>query len=420
MKRHVQILLTLVVSTQSTLGMQWFRNYFFPEFAQSRHEFMMKAQQRANERKARLQEMGIPDYTVNMQWINAKLNPSQSYIHPSANALTLRKNLLFGLYSWARKNPDAEGVVLWYDSQLTPKDAVENTRKIIAKDRALMGLFKQKTAPIILKDVRELPEVKKNPIAFSEGSPIFFRVDILRAIEAYNNIKGPKTEPNPKDKPIVSMHADTDVATMNPKEIFDTNTMRDLRQYGMLLADPRVSDDANYFGVSYENSFKLLSNYNTNLLKALNYVLIKPSIKSATTALPLRYDPKLNNMYHALHELIFRNYKDMFNYFYGLEGLGKLTYKGEDYSKEKHGTEPFLVSPKDDAFYNQRFHESIKLKPYDAIPKLRIEEYKGEPFIPTKRVKVPPSNVEWFKQIRKDIDEMNRRKKKAKHENTSD
>jgi len=339
-----KIILVFVLSIQpATYGMERLRNYLFPSLSslpKSKYQFMTAIQLKEEERRARIKQQNIPDYTLNLQWINIKLNPEQQYIHPSSNSLSIRKNLLLNLYSWARKNPDAQGVVLWYDSQLTPPAAVENTRKIIANDRALMHLFKQKTAPILLKDVRQLPEVKANPEAFSEQSPIYYRVDLLRAIAAYNAVQEnpPPQKPievktsllskakkhlpsvlkesipsiNLKKEPYAYVHADIDMTPSEAKEFFDM-ARGNLRRYGMVMAKDQTA-------YGYENSFQIVSNYNKKLLDAMNYVLIRPSIKKGVKNIPYRYDPEKHGKYFALHELVFNRYVDMFRYFMPLEG----------------------------------------------------------------------------------------------------
>ena len=52
-------------------------------------------------------------YTINLMWINKKLNPDQKYIHPSANEQELDSNLGNNLTGWAEKNPKST-VQLWY------------------------------------------------------------------------------------------------------------------------------------------------------------------------------------------------------------------------------------------------------------------------------------------------------------------
>lgn len=111
-------ILAVIVAFQHACGMGRIHRYFFPDS----YKF-----------SNRIKQQNIPGYTVNLQWINAKLKPEQKYIHPSSNFLSIRKNLLFSLYAWARKNPNARGIVLWYDGKFTTPAAVEGVSSTLCK-----------------------------------------------------------------------------------------------------------------------------------------------------------------------------------------------------------------------------------------------------------------------------------------------
>lgn len=352
---------------------------FLPSRFQSQQTGSIEQLKQIEKTKTQEIDEKLPDYTVNLQWINKKLNPEQRYIHPSQNSLALRKNLLMGLYSWALQNPNAKGVVLWYDSQLTPHAAVEKTRRIIARDSLLLGLFKKK-APVLLKDVRELPEVKENPEAFSEKSPIYFRVDLLRAIAAYNVAKK-------EGKTFV--YSDVDMTALKEEELFDASTLNDLRRYGMVMANAR--------GIPYENGFQIVSNYNDKLLKAMKYALIKPNLLNAHNFVPCGTNPNCFEMYNSLHQIVFHSYHTMFKYFFKLENVGKLSYYSEEYSKTKHGLEPFALQ-QNPAGEPYGFGYGLKLESLKTKKSEDFSIWDNKFRFPTKSVPLPKTEGSYIKE----------------------
>ena len=108
-------------------------------------------------------EAPITNYSVNLMWINRKLDPQQQYIYPAATEARVQENLLAHVFGWATANPQST-TNLWFDSALTPTQAVQNTATLIQHHIA----SHPEMAPIILRDVRTLPQVIANPEIFSE------------------------------------------------------------------------------------------------------------------------------------------------------------------------------------------------------------------------------------------------------------
>ncbi len=207
-------------------------------------------------------------YTINLMWINRARNEQQKYIYPAENKEELSKKFLTHLFNWAQANP--EGIVnLWFDSFLTPTNAVKETKKLISQ------YLQQhpELSPIILRDVRTLSYVTENPKIFSEKMPIFFRVDLLRVIAQVHDISSGITP--------YFVYSDLDMKPVSKEELFDTETMQKLRMFGIVMAHHPT--------LGFENGFSIVSNHNPHLLQAMQYTLIDLNIQRAYNALENKF-----------------------------------------------------------------------------------------------------------------------------------
>lgn len=205
------------------------------------------------------------DYTINLMWINRKLNETQQYIYPASNEKELSKKFLNYIFKWASVNQSSI-VYLWFDSALTPPTAIKNTEKLITE----YIKKHQEIAPIILRDVRKLPYVKTNPEVFSDKIPIFFRVDLLRVIAQVHDISVGITP--------YFVYSDIDINPLAQEEIFDKETTQKLQTFGIVMMYHPIWQ-------GFENGFSIVSNNNAHLLKAMTYTLIDLNIQRAYNAL---------------------------------------------------------------------------------------------------------------------------------------
>ena len=173
------------------------------------------------------------EYTINVMWINKNLNENQKYIYPGSLAI-VQKEFLNPIFKWYQLNSDTI-IYVWYDSQLTSEDAVNNTQILIDRNFSQNQHFNINLSfneselnklkyNIQLKDIRELETVKEHPRIFSEETPIYFRVDLLKVVTAIENIL--------KDNKIF-IHADLDVTPMSYDQIFDDETINKLQKHGL-------------------------------------------------------------------------------------------------------------------------------------------------------------------------------------------
>ena len=297
------------------------------------------------------------DYTVNLMWIGKAKDTDQQYLSPGNEIANLIKHIS----AWSAASPGGN-LNLWYDSAMTTPDAVAATQSLLSTHVASHPDW----AKVNFKDVRDLPEVKDNPQAFTEEVPVYFRVDLLRAIAAYNTLKPGKRN--------YFLYSDLDVKPLSKEEIFDKKTLHKMNQYGVVMADGGNN--------GYENSFQMFSNHKPNLLKAIKEAIINPSLKTAekyiAETLPIAQKSTFD-------QHVYTTYPAMFSYYYHLEGWGTAQIGSEPLKSAKdlenvHPIEVHLKDPKANAIRN-------KTK-YDP----RGKEENAEKFkIPTKIIAAPPS-----------------------------
>ncbi len=258
-------------------------------------------------------------YTVNLMWLNRELERNQQFIHPAANEEQLREKLLDPVIQWAI-NTQGGTVNLWFDSFMTPPEAVQRTRLIIDQ------LTEQQaySAPILLRDIRNLPEVQQNSEVFSAQTPVYFRVDLVRAIIEVNSIRTKETE--------AAVAADVDMQPLTCDQLFDSETIGNLEKNGIVMAR------GGHLG--FENGFQIVSHHNPNLIEAMQHALIDLNIERGRSGLAGQIfgtngkTPPYYDKMGPLKQIIYNSYPQMFQYFYHLEGRGELKIK---YPPERRG-----------------------------------------------------------------------------------
>lgn len=231
-------------------------------------------------------------YSINLIWLNQKLDLNQTNLLVSAQ--------LANLLDWATKHPGSQ-VNLWLDSKLTSKQAIKNLRLIIAQ-------VNQNN--IKLCDIRKLKTAQQYPELFTCKIPIYFRVDLIKIIITIASLK--------KDPQLCFVYTDFDIKPICRRKLFDRKTCRLLKKYNFILAKSN-----NRFG--FENGFQIF-NYQENLILALEQALVQTSIKQAHNfiiKLIGQQDPaSINNLkIERAHfqETVFREYPNMLIHFYTLE-----------------------------------------------------------------------------------------------------
>ena len=207
-----------------------------------------------------LYSASIDEYSINLMWINKVLNIQQKYISSAKDKNNLHRNLLAPVIKWAIANKDAE-VNLWYDSVHTTVEAVDETKKELD-----ILTSKQSINNIYLRNIRDIPIISINKDAFSDQTPIYYRVDILKAIIIVFSIENENKD--------VAIFTDLEVGNRRPNkdrmgkdELFDSATMKKLEKYGLIH---------NYI----ENQFLQLKN-NELMIKSIKHAIINANLMRA-------------------------------------------------------------------------------------------------------------------------------------------
>jgi hypothetical protein len=299
------------------------------------------------------------DYSVNIMWINENLTSDQKYLKPAANEKELENGLLTPVRKWRAATMSDATITFWYDGDMIPPGALENTKELFQKDT----LNHPEWAAISFKDIRYFPEVSLNPRVFSKETPIYFRADLLREIAAYNSILEHPHQ--------IFVYADLDVTPMSKEQLFDPETLENLKTFGIVFARGGIA--------GFENSFQITKK-NEKLLSAMKVALIDVSIARAKNILeggswaykdPGDTQPLTQSVFDTLNN-------NMLPYFYYLEGWAKLG------SKHSFGI-------------NSVLHLNIQPTSDKIIEKFIAFDYQGKEKhierlrIPTKIIDAPPS-----------------------------
>jgi|GEM_PF-1820952 len=200
------------------------------------------------------------NYSLNFLWIHAKKLAGSGHLMGS-NDEQLQKHVIGPLSDWREKQPLAK-INFWYDGDLVSESAIEST-KMVCETRGLRILNLQ------FRNIREIPLITGNTNLFAEQIPIYFRVDLAKAmisdhVMRYDHVSYP-------------VQIDSDVIGITKGQLFDQKVSHYLSQLGYI------------FGVALtveENSFIMFNdNQSTNILEAHLNAVILPSISAANKLL---------------------------------------------------------------------------------------------------------------------------------------
>ena len=343
----------------------------------------------AKQEGAKIKQEDAEIIISNIKWRNSELEDSveEGFVN----------QFLVHVFNWAEKNHG--GIVnIWFDGAMLPKDAPQNTLAIIKKH----ANKNPEMASIELRDVRTIPMVTENSDAFSSDLPVFFRVDLLRPIIAMYMLENNETDR--------FVYADLDVEPMTQEQLFDDETMRYLKKFGIVMAR------GGYQG--FENSFQIISNYNKNLLEAINFALIGLNLergkiiykkfKETPNAIFSTTNDRAGSEFRDISEDVYDDYRMMFAYFYSLQGYGSFKVsepnmgRASEQNFDIHSpdqpqhffkdTVDITMQSKSESIWrfvpDEKYKEKIYLKQEDE----KGQKITNKLLVPTKKVKCPPSH----------------------------
>lgn len=306
------------------------------------------------------------NYSINLMWIFKDKDPQEKYVFPVKYE---NKEIEPVIKGWATKNTDAP-IVFWYDSKQVSPDQISNSQDLF---NSLNKTLERKPGKeITLRDVQTLAKAQEEPEVFSDRTPLYFRVDILRVMAAIPYIE------SCGDNKCFFVYADISVDPMSKAQLFDKKTTEKLAKYGALFAKGPTSLGVSLGTFGVEHIFHIISNNKPKLLEALKTVTIDLNIERAKNALQGKLDTKVKPQTNALQELIYESIPRLFEYFYHLEGLGEILKNGVKYDKAVHGDQLF-----DATHAKTKWQNGWKFKPIDSSI---WNENLNEIRVPTKKI----------------------------------
>jgi len=198
-------------------------------------------------------------YSINLMWINKhKLDSGKKFLLGQGCTFEQQEQLFHEGFvkpvaAWARKNPGSF-INIWVDGNTAPP-------QVMAQSEAYLDnhLHDSAHGKIQFMDVRTIDIVRDNAKIFCDPMPLYFRVDLLRAIAADYILRERQSQ--------FFVYGDLDMQPLSAEEIFDRKTVRLLDEYGFVMAK---HDDARCF----ENGFQILNGEHTQFMESHREVII--------------------------------------------------------------------------------------------------------------------------------------------------
>lgn len=183
------------------------------------------------------EEIKANQYSINLLWIHKDSLNTPGHLMGSNDPLFTR-HVINPLKDWQSKQPDAN-LNFWYDGNAVKATNIAETEKLLKSS----GLDLK---TIRLKDIRTIPYVAVNPDLFDRKLPVYFRVDLAKAVIADYVLRE-------QGLPFV-VNADSDIAAVVRSQLFDDPTLVALKSIGYSFGTARMAEE--------ENSFIILHNSN--------------------------------------------------------------------------------------------------------------------------------------------------------------
>ncbi len=193
--------------------------------------------------------VGPEKYSINFIWINKDKMPSEQEFLFGETDHPDRKSFYEGFIElvskWAKKNPDSR-INIWFDGRLALPEAI--TRSRLALEKELADTYHAK---IKFRDIYDIDLVQKHEMIFSSRFPVYYRVDLLKAIIADSMLHSDEIE--------YFVYSDLDVKPLSGSEIFDKRTLSFLEEHGFVMMKGLGGDDQKD---TFENIFQILTKKN--------------------------------------------------------------------------------------------------------------------------------------------------------------
>jgi hypothetical protein len=236
----------------------------------------------------RAKELVAPkQYSLNFLWIHK--NPiSESGHLMGSDEQQLNRHVINPLKDWQSKQPDAY-INFWYDGLLLDSSHIEETKKRLQHSNLDLKMIR-------FRDIRDINYVTQNTQLFTTTTPIYFRVDLAKAVIADYVLR--------IDKLPFVINIDSDIVAVARDQLFDYPTLTALNNIGYAFGTATTAEE--------ENSFIMLHNStNINILDAhkthvIDSAALKAKLKGYTNIDPQDVFSEYNNFRKQMR-LAYRN-----------------------------------------------------------------------------------------------------------------
>ena len=185
----------------------------------------------------RAQNIVNPDqYSLNFLWIHKNRISVPGHLMGSDDQ-KFEKQVNNPLKDWQSKQPEAN-INFWYDGQLVNDSHVTKTVELLQKN----GLNLKN---IRFRDIRDIPYVQKNNQLFAEEVPVYYRVDLAKAVTADHVLRN--------DKVPFAINIDSDIVAIVRDQLFDYPTLLALEKIGYAFGTAGSAEEENSFIMLYNN-----------------------------------------------------------------------------------------------------------------------------------------------------------------------
>lgn len=246
-------------------------------------------------------EESIPpqNYAIHFLWINAKPDIESVSLIANNSLIArqkehLHEKLIIPISQWMKLHPETP-ICLWYDSAMTTEAAVANT---LQEFEEYFKTIKMDSVPTLsLRDIRIIPTTQENRDVFNESIPLFFRVDLLKALISIHSLT--------TDKFNFCTFSDIDVNPVSRIKMFDNSNIEGLNKWGIVMAATTGCSMQS----THENSYMVFKN-KPESIKAQQNSVIDKSIARIKSGKPIGEQDvflKYSNLFSQLRSYLEEN-----------------------------------------------------------------------------------------------------------------
>lgn len=228
-----------------------------------------------------------PDqYSINLIWLNQEKIPEDQKLlfgkgeTEEAQSQDFHERFVKPVSAWAEKNPGSS-INIWVDGTLATAGAIARSRQ--ALERALAG---KECGAIAFRNIRDIQMVNDYPLVFSPFLPIYFRVDLARAITADYVLRQKETQ--------FYVYGDLDMIPLSGHQLFDQRTIDFLDESGFVMAK------GGHHG--FENGFQILNGAHLQFLNCHREKIISCNLKQADRSPKAIREQQVYDSYPAMWE----------------------------------------------------------------------------------------------------------------------